>query len=109
MFLPVNQSLQADYGFSTKLGEYLATGRPVVSTKVGEIEKYLIDRKNAFLCEPNIISVAEAICCIIEDYDSALKIGQEGKRCALEFFNNKTETAKIINEIMESWPQKRLK
>lgn len=33
-------SLQAQYGFPTKLGEYLLTGNPVVVTKVGDIPLY---------------------------------------------------------------------
>ena len=41
-------NIQAKGGFPTKLGEYLATGNPVVVTKVGEIPNYLIDGVNAF-------------------------------------------------------------
>ena len=46
-------SIQAQGGFSTKLGEYLATGIPVVVTKVGEIPLYLTDEVNAFMAEPD--------------------------------------------------------
>ena len=46
-------SIQAQGGFPTKLGEYLATGRPVVVTKVGEIPDYLEDGVNAFLSDIN--------------------------------------------------------
>ena len=37
---------QARYGFPTKLGEYLATGKPVVVTRVGEIGDFLEDMVN---------------------------------------------------------------
>ena len=43
---------QAEGGFPTKLGEYLATGNLVVVTNVGEIGLFLEDRKNAFISEP---------------------------------------------------------
>jgi glycosyltransferase involved in cell wall biosynthesis len=37
LVLPRPESKQAQGGFPTKLGEYLATGNPVCSTRVGEI------------------------------------------------------------------------
>ncbi len=92
-------SLQATYGFSTKLGEYLATGKPVAATRIGEIEVFLKDRHNAFLCDPDIDSIAETICEILDDYDFALKIGKEGRNCSFEHFNNKTETRKVMEQI----------
>lgn len=94
-------SLQATYGFSTKLGEYLATGKPVVATRVGEIEGFLKDRKNAFICDPNEDSIASKICEIIEDYVFALRVAEEGRLCALKHFNNKIETKKVINQIQD--------
>jgi len=92
-------SLQATYGFSTKLGEYLATGKPVVVTRVGEIEMFLRDRQNAFLCDPDIDSLSDKICEILDNYDFALKIGNEGRNCSFEYFNNITETRKVIEQI----------
>ncbi|MBN1181896.1 MAG: glycosyltransferase family 4 protein [Bacteroidales bacterium] len=92
-------SLQATYGFSTKLGEYLATGKPVIVTRVGEVERYLTDRENAFLCDPNETSVAEKIFEIIGDYTYAMKVGSRGRMCVLKHFNNKLEARKIIDTI----------
>lgn len=46
-------NLQAEGGFPTKLGEYLATGNLVIVTKVGEIGMYLTDNVSALLSEPN--------------------------------------------------------
>ena len=40
-------NLQAQYGFPTKLGEYLLTGNVVVITSVGDIPLYLKDEENA--------------------------------------------------------------
>lgn len=42
-------SLQAQCGFPTKLGEYLLTGNPVVVTKVGDIPKFLVHEESALL------------------------------------------------------------
>ena len=92
-------SKQATYGFSTKLGEYLATGKPVLATKAGEIEQFLMDRENAFLCEAEDKTIASKICEILDDYDFALRIGNKGKLCALKNFNNKTETKRMLDQI----------
>src|SRR5690606_3427017 len=40
LVLPRPDSKQAQGGFPTKLGEYLATGNPVVATRVGELPDY---------------------------------------------------------------------
>lgn len=90
-------SLQANYGFSTKLGEYLATGNPVVATNTGETGKFLDDRINIFFCEPNVTSIKEKIFEIINDYDYAISVGRRGKLCVLENFNNKVESSKAID------------
>ncbi|MEO6705870.1 MAG: glycosyltransferase family 4 protein, partial [Ginsengibacter sp.] len=73
------KSIQAEGGFPTKLGEYLATGKPVIVTKVGEIPDYLTDGVNAFMAEPGSI---DSLYCkmktILLDYTHALVIGENG-------------------------------
>jgi len=91
-------SLQASYGFSTKMGEYLATGNPILATKIGEISKYLKDRENAYVCDPTIDSIYAKLCEIIEDYDFAIQVGKNGKKCALNYFNNITVAKATIQE-----------
>ena len=44
-------SLQAQCGFPTKLGEYLLTENPVIVTKVGDIPLFLKDGETALLVE----------------------------------------------------------
>ncbi|RJO62158.1 glycosyltransferase family 1 protein [candidate division WS5 bacterium] len=69
----------AEAGFPTKLGEYMACGKPVVLTKVGDMPFYLEDKENAMLAEPdNPESVASKICYLIENPDQAKKIGENG-------------------------------
>ncbi len=53
-------NIQAQYGFSTKLGEYLCTGEPVVITEVGDIPLFLKNGENAYIAKPsNVDSFAE--------------------------------------------------
>jgi glycosyltransferase involved in cell wall biosynthesis len=43
----------ANYGFPTKLGEYLATGRPALVTNVGDVKQYLTNDEHALIVEPD--------------------------------------------------------
>lgn len=87
-------------GFATKIGEYLMTERPIVMTNVGDVSYYLQDGLSVILAEPNNpSSFADKLSWVIEHYDEAAKIGQNGKKVALESFNYKIEAKKIIDVI----------
>lgn len=91
---------QAEGGFPTKLGEYLATGRPVIITSVGDIENFLIDGRNSFIAKPNDIEdFATQIGNVFCDYDRAKKIGDEGKKLIYNEFNYKVQCEKLISFI----------
>jgi len=95
-------SLQAKGGFPTKLGEYLATGRPVIITKVGDIPKYLFDSKNAFLAEPNSSeSFAERMDYALSNPEYAQKVGMEGKKLTDGIFNYKIQAKAIADFIFQ--------
>ncbi|NTU72326.1 MAG: glycosyltransferase family 4 protein [Coriobacteriia bacterium] len=70
-------------GFPNKLGEYLASGRPVVVTRVGDIPNYLTDRESAFLVPPDDCDAfAEALALALTDSSLAEQVGATGKRVA---------------------------
>lgn len=70
-------------GFPQKLGEYLAVGRPVVVTRVGDIPTYLTDGENAFLVEPDDPDgFVQAVERALSNADSAAAVGAAGKRVA---------------------------
>jgi glycosyltransferase involved in cell wall biosynthesis len=93
---PANK--QAEGGFPTKLGEYLATGNPVVVTNVGEIGLFLKDKKNAFVAEPdNAKKFSEKLREALINDDSP-QIGIEGKKLVYDEFNYLTQ-AKILEQM----------
>lgn len=72
-------SHQAQGGFQTKLGEYLATGNPVCVTKIGEISDYLEDNISAFMADPGSVdSFADAMDRALRDLENARKVGLHG-------------------------------
>ena len=81
-------SHQADGGFPTKLGEYLATGNPVCVTKTGGIPDYLSDEGNAFLAEPGSVeSFCDALMRATADPLRAKKVGKNGRATAEKSFS----------------------
>lgn len=100
--LPRPNSMQAEGGFPTKLGEYLCTGIPIVATSVGEIPLYLRDGVNVFMAEPGSIkSLASKFKIILSDYEEAKKIGLKGGEVVSTHFNYKIQTKEIIKFIKE--------
>lgn len=86
-------NLQNRNGFPTKLGEYLATGNPVVVTSVGEIPRFLIDGGNAYLAVPNDEkSFANALIKVYENYDKACSVGMNGKKLVMTDFSSVVQT-----------------
>jgi len=93
---------QAEGGFPTKLGEYLATGNPVVVTRVGEIPDFLTDGRNAFIAEPDSPeSFAGKLDEALSDYQRAKEIGKEGQKLTYNEFNYKVQAEKLERFIIE--------
>lgn len=90
-------NIQAEYGFPTKVGEYLLTGNPIVLTKVGELSDFLVDGETCFFAEPdNPEDFATKLLWLLTNEKEARKIGEKGKIVAQNNFNYKLETDKII-------------
>lgn len=84
-------------GFPTKLGEYLATGLPVVVTNVGEISSFLEDSISCYLAKSSDPETfATKMLEVVNDYDKAKIVGLKGKKIAETAFSAKTETSKLL-------------
>ncbi|NOU18352.1 MAG: glycosyltransferase [Bacteroidales bacterium] len=92
------KSLQSDFGFPTKITEYLATGRPIVTTLTGELDLYLKDRVNVFATTTDDRnSFASKIIEVLEDYDFAMKVARRGQMLISDNFNPIIQTKRIID------------
>jgi glycosyltransferase involved in cell wall biosynthesis len=77
---------QAEGGFPSKLGEYLATGKPTIVTKVGDIPDFVQDKVNGFLAEPdNVEKFAEKIKNVLDNYSFAMQVGKQGQKFIKQF------------------------
>jgi glycosyltransferase involved in cell wall biosynthesis len=100
--LPRPASKQAQGGFPTKLGEYLASSRPVCVTNVGEIPDYLQDGKSAFFAEPGSSeSFASAMRRALSDQENAILVGANGRKVAEKHFNKDIQS-KILCDFLQN-------
>jgi glycosyltransferase involved in cell wall biosynthesis len=102
LVLPRPDSRQAQGGFPTKLGEYLASGVPVCATTVGEIPNYLVDNESVFFAKPGSVeSFAEAMDRALSDLENAKRVGLNGRKVAEREFNKDIQAKKLYDFFKE--------
>lgn len=83
-------------GMPTKIGEYLATGRPVVVTATGDIPLYLKDGVDCYLVPPGDVQLlAAAIDRALHDPDAA-SVGSAGRETAARCFDPATHMSRLL-------------
>lgn len=86
-------------GFPRVIWEAMASGLPVVATRVGSVSEIMTDGKNVLLCEPmNPKDLAEHIVELIMQPDTRRKIIAEGLKTAKEK-TLEASVSQIMNEI----------
>ncbi|MDQ3073248.1 MAG: glycosyltransferase family 4 protein [Bacteroidota bacterium] len=95
-------------GLSTKLSEYLSTGRLVIATAIGDNTHYLEDGKNALLLAPgcSVEELAGVIEKAAEDAGLRSRIGMEGRITALQNFDTGVIIQRI-NSLLEKITEKK--
>ena len=103
LVLPRPDSHQAQGGFPTKLGEYLATGKNVCVTKVGEIPDYLEDNFSAFMATPgDVDSFADAMDRALSDSEKAKQVGRSGRKVAENNFNIDVQAKRLVRFLKDN-------
>lgn len=96
LILPRPAGLFSQAGLPNKLGEYLASGRPVVTTAVGDVPLYLDDGSSAFVVEPgDEARFGERIRYALMHPDEATLVGERGREVAAARFDYRAQTARL--------------
>lgn len=96
--IPLFDDVRSNARFPTKLGEYLASGRPVVTNCVGEIPHFLKDGVNACVIIPgDVQAFGEAICLLLSNPEKAKEIGMNGRKVAENHFHYANYGAKLCD------------
>ena len=85
-------------GFPTKLGEYLASKNPVITTSVGEISYYLADAENALIVKSDDIDgLKDKMIYVMQNTEQAKKIGLSGYKLATKSFYVQSHLSSLEN------------
>jgi glycosyltransferase involved in cell wall biosynthesis len=87
----------ANAGFPFKLGEYLASGNPVICTNISDVSFYLKNNESAIIIPPDDVNeLYKAICWIHENKAKAMEIGEKGRDVCLLHFNPENNNKKFF-------------
>jgi len=82
--------------FPTKIAEYAAAGRPIVTSSVGEVRRYLADGDTAFVAEPNHpVAFGGKIVEALSDPEKADAVGARARGLAEERFDYRVHAARL--------------
>ncbi|WP_462249650.1 glycosyltransferase [Ferruginibacter sp.] len=88
----------ANAGFPFKLGEFLASGKAVVATNVGDVSNYLFNDVNALVITPDSVdALVDALLILIEQPAKRQAIGIEARKTAERFFDSETVGMKLLS------------
>ncbi len=87
---------QNKFNFSTRLGEYLALGKPIVTTPVGEVTGYLKDKKHCVYAVPDDPKdIAEKIFLVLSDRKLVGQLHVNAKQIAKTEFHYRENLEKL--------------
>jgi glycosyltransferase involved in cell wall biosynthesis len=100
LLIPLRPTLQDKARFPHKIGEYMASGNPVISTNYGEVKHYFRDMFDMLIADSYDKKLfAEKMQFILNQPEEARKIGANGKETASKYFDYRSYGPKIINFI----------
>jgi glycosyltransferase involved in cell wall biosynthesis len=87
LLIPLRPTIQDAARFPHKIGEYLASGNPVISTNYGEIKHYFKDRDTMLIAEAyDTKEFADKMNYVVKNREEAENIGRNGKEFAFKNF-----------------------
>ena len=88
------------FGSPTKLFEYLATGRPVLASDLGQIGEVLDHERNALLVPPgDIDALVAGLVRLADDRDLRIRLGDAGVRDARTRFSWTAHVQRILDHL----------
>lgn len=90
LLIPLFDTIKDRARFPHKLGEYLASGKPVITSSIGEITFYLEDKKHAlFAASGDTQAFSACMQFVAEHPEEAANIGKNGKAVCEQHFDYK--------------------
>lgn len=93
------------FGSPTKLFEYMAMGKAIVASRLGQIGEVLTDEESGLLIEPgNARQLAEAIVRVSESRELRERLGGAARRAAVERHTWKQNAQRVIDQYRSEPP-----
>ena len=87
LLIPLFSDVVSISRFPTKIGEYLTSGRPIITNKVGSVPSYFTDGVNAYIAEPGDPSAfGHKVLEALNDKEQSKRIGLSGRETAEKNF-----------------------
>lgn len=100
LIIPLDPNSTADIArFSQKIAEYVETGRPIITNAVGEIPYYFKNQETAYITEYSADGFNKAMNDMMEDRETANKVGHAGFMLGREHFDSKANAIKMLEFI----------
>ncbi|OPY83125.1 MAG: putative glycosyl transferase [Smithella sp. PtaU1.Bin162] len=91
-------SAYANAGFPFKLGEYLASGKPVIASHISDVSRFLVHKRDAILVKPgDCMDIANAVEYLLNHPEEARLIGESGREKARVHFDYNEQGQKLLN------------
>jgi glycosyltransferase involved in cell wall biosynthesis len=88
----------AHAGFPFKLGEFLASGKPVIASRVSDVDSFLVDRENAMMVRPGSSEdIVKAVEYLLDNPDAASCIGRNGRVVAGSVFDFRMQGRPLLS------------
>jgi len=90
------------FGSPTKIFEYMAMGKAIVASKLGQIGRVLENNKTAVLVEPgNVGQLIEGILKLVDNKELRLKLGRNARNEVLKKYTWDRNVKKLLNKLKE--------
>jgi glycosyltransferase involved in cell wall biosynthesis len=88
----------ANAGFPFKLGEFLASGKAVIATSVGDVPNYLFNNENAFVIQPDSVSeLTAALNTAIANPEKRKMMGAAARKTAETHFDSDKISLQLLS------------
>jgi glycosyltransferase involved in cell wall biosynthesis len=105
LFLLRSSGVRSEASFPTRLPEFLATQRPVITSKVPDIPLYLQDHCHAHVVPPGRPDlICERICDMVAKPDAARRLGETGRERGVQCFDLSRHAQRMASFIQEPNP-----
>lgn len=93
---------QNRYCFSTKLGEYMAAGKAIITTRIGEAQNWLTDMEDSLLVDSgNTDQLASAMVSLFSNKTLCNKLGNNARITCENSFSIAANAPKLVKSLMQ--------